>query len=67
MIIGGDKKEVEKAISLLPDKIHLTQINYESFIRMARSKELSVVSEVLKKNIILLGIEEYYRLLKNAR
>jgi predicted nucleotidyltransferase len=65
--IGGDQKEIKSAISLLPDKIHLTQISYEEFMMMAKSKEFTVVSEVLKKNIILIGIEEYYRLLKNVR
>jgi hypothetical protein len=34
---------------------------------MAKSKEFSVVSEVIKKNIILIGIEEYYRLLGNTK
>ncbi len=67
MTIGGNEEEIQTAISLLPDKIHLTQISYESFIRMVKSKDMSVVSEALKKNIILTGIEEYYRLLNNAR
>ncbi|MBS3064541.1 MAG: nucleotidyltransferase domain-containing protein [DPANN group archaeon] len=65
--IGGDQKEIKSVISLLPDKIHLTQINYEEFIAMAKSKEFTVISEILKNNIILIGIEEYYRLLKNVR
>jgi hypothetical protein len=60
-------KKVETEISLLPHNIHLTCLTYESFIRMAKSREFSVVSEVIKKNIILIGIEEYYRLLKNVR
>jgi hypothetical protein len=34
---------------------------------MANSKEFSVVSEVLKKNIILVGIEEFYRVMRNVR
>jgi len=67
LAIGGNEKEIEKTISLLPDKIHLTSISSESFVRMAKSKEMTVVSEAIKNNIILLGIEEYYRLLKNAR
>jgi predicted nucleotidyltransferase len=67
LTIGGNEEEIEKSISLLPDKIHLTSVSYESFIRMVKSKDMSVVSEALKKNIILIGIEEYYRLLKNAR
>jgi len=41
-------------------------VSYENFIRMARSREFTVVSGALKSNIILIGIEEYYRLLSNA-
>ncbi len=67
LTIGGDEREIKTALSLLPDKIHLTAISYESFIHMAKSKEFTVVSEALKNNIILIGIEEYYRLLKNAQ
>ncbi len=33
---------------------------------MAKSREFTVVSEAIKHNFILLGTEEYYRLLKNA-
>ena len=67
LTIGGNEEEIEKVTSLLPDKIHLTSVSYESFIRMVKSKDMSVVSEALKKNIPLIGIEEYYRLLNNAR
>jgi hypothetical protein len=67
LTIGGDEEAIKTASSLLPDKIHLTLLNHESFIRMAKSKELTIVSEALKKNIILIGIEEYYRLLKNTK
>jgi predicted nucleotidyltransferase len=67
LTIGGEKKELQTAISLLPDKIHLTTITYEEFIKMAKSKEFSVVSEAMKNNIILIGIEEYHRLLQNAK
>ncbi|MBU3906835.1 MAG: nucleotidyltransferase domain-containing protein [Nanoarchaeota archaeon] len=59
-------KKVQDAINVFPQEIHLTSVTYGSFIRMARSKEFSVVSEALKKNVILIGIEEYYRLLKNT-
>jgi predicted nucleotidyltransferase/predicted transcriptional regulator len=64
--IGGDEKEIKAVISLLPDKIHLTSITCEEFMHMAKSKEFTVVSEAIKNNIILIGIEEYYRMLKNA-
>jgi len=66
LTIGGDEKEIKAAISLLPDKIHHTTLSYDNFINMAKSKEFTVVSEAIKNNIILIGIEEYYRLLKNA-
>ena len=66
LAIGGDEKEIKAALSLLPDKIHLTHVTYENFINMAKSKEFTVVSEAIKNNIILIGIEEYYRLIKNA-
>ena len=66
LVIGENEKEVQKTLSILPDKIHLTQVTYENFVHMAKSNEFSVVSEAIKNNIILVGIEEYYRLLKNA-
>lgn len=66
LTIGGNEKEIRTVLSLLPDKVHLTHVNYEDFINMAKSKEFTVVSEAIKNNIILIGIEEYYRLIKNA-
>ena len=66
LIIGRDLKEVEEAVTLIPLKIHLTLISENEFLDMAKSREFSVVSEAMEKNIILLGIENYYRLLENA-
>lgn len=66
LAVGGDEKEIRATLSLLPGKIHLTAVSYESFIRMAKSREFTVVSEALKGNVILIGIEEYYRLIANA-
>lgn len=67
LTIGGNEKEIKTVISLLPDKIHHTHITYENFINMIKSKEFTVVSEAIKNNIILIGIEEYYRIIKNAQ
>jgi hypothetical protein len=33
---------------------------------MLKSKEFTVVSEAVKHNILLFGIEDYYRLMNNA-
>ncbi|MBU0628235.1 MAG: nucleotidyltransferase domain-containing protein [Nanoarchaeota archaeon] len=64
--VGGDEKEIKAAISLLPDRIHLTWVSFEEFIHMAKSREFTAVSEAIKHNIILIGIEEYYRVMENA-
>lgn len=66
LVIGGNEREIRATLSLLPDKIHVTHVTYENFIIMAKSKEFTVVSEAMKNNIILIGIEEYYRLMENA-
>ena len=66
LTIGGNQKEIGMAISILPGNIHLTSVTYGQFIQMAKNKEFTVVSEAIKNNIIILGIEEYYRLLNNA-
>ena len=66
LTIGGDEKEIRATLSLLPNKIHLASVTAENFVGMAKSKEFTVVSEAIKNNIILIGIEEYYRLLSNT-
>lgn len=68
LFIADEKaeKEIKQAISLIPLKIHPTIINYSGFIEMANSRKFSVVTEAIKNNIILKGIEEYYHLLKKC-
>ena len=66
LIIAEDEKPVQQALRLLPLEIHTTGVTPQEFISMTKSKEFSVVSEVLKKNAILIGIEDYYRLLEHA-
>ncbi len=62
-----ESKKVNQQLDLLPYKIHLTHASYDEFIQMLKSKEFTVVSEAIKNNIILFGIEDYYKLLSNAR
>jgi predicted nucleotidyltransferase len=68
MVIGekNREKEVGRVISLLPLDIHFIFFTYDEFLSMSMSKEFSVVSEVIKRNIILIGIENYYRLMENV-
>ena len=65
LVITNNEDEFEHEMSILP-MIHYTIITYEEFNQMLKSKEASVVSEALKKNIILNGIEDYYRVISNA-
>lgn len=67
LAIAKDEEEIREIAELIPRKIHLTITNYKIFIEMIKTKEVNVGNEVQKNNIILLGIEEYYRLLKNAK
>lgn len=58
---------VHSKTKLLPLDFHLTTIGYEEFASMLKSKEFTVVSEAIKKNIILYGIEDYYRIIENVK
>jgi len=66
LVIGGDENKIRNTFSLYPLKIHLTWLDHKDFVSMLKSKEFTVVSEAIKKNVILVGIEDYYRLLENA-
>src|SRR3989338_7580863 len=61
LLIGDQKEKIAEQIRLLPLPIHLTQISYADFQIMLKSREFTVVSEAIKRNIILYGIEDYYR------
>ncbi len=60
------KEQIREVLDLFPLRLHLTFANFEEFMLMMKTREFSVVSEAVKKNIILIGIEDYYRLLENA-
>lgn len=59
------EQKVLNILSLLPLKTHLLVFREEEFIRMKDSKESNIVKEAIVNNILLYGIESYYRL-KNA-
>jgi predicted nucleotidyltransferase len=66
LAITENEKEIRDISELIPKKIHLTIVNYKTFIEMIKIKELNVGNEAQKNNIILIGIEDYYRLLENV-
>ena len=61
----GFEDKLSSILSLLPIKTHTLVFTEEEFIRMKDSKKLNVIKEAIENNIILYGIENYYRL-KNA-
>jgi len=68
MFISNEKnfeENITDILSLLPLKTHALVFTEEEFIRMKDSKKANVVKEAIENNIILYGIENYYRL-KNA-
>ena len=68
MFISNEKdfeKKIADILSLLPLKTHCLVFTEEEFARMKNSHSPNVVKEVMKKNIILYGTEQYY-LIANA-
>ena len=59
--------DIERTISLLPLDIHIVTFSFEEFFKMAKNKEFNVVTEAIKNNTIFIGIEDYYRLVENAK
>ncbi len=60
------EKNLQEILSTLPLKIHTITLTEKDFIRMKNSEQKNVVKEAIKNNIILYGIENYYKL-KDAR
>lgn len=56
---------ISDILSLLPLKTHALVFTEEEFIRMKDAKKSNVIQEAIESNIILYGIEAYYRM-KNA-
>ncbi len=62
----GREREIHRVVSLWPLKIHLVVLTFAEFLEMAKSREFSVVSEALKGNVLLVGIENYYKMVENV-
>ena len=65
MLISNEKdfeNKILNILSLLPLKTHALVFTEEEFIRMKDAKKPNVVQEAIENNIILYGIEAYYRI-----
>ncbi len=60
------KRKMKNKIALIPREIHLTEFNSAEFISMLKTTGFNVGREVFYNNVILYGIEDYYRLLQHA-
>ncbi|MBI5397944.1 nucleotidyltransferase domain-containing protein [Candidatus Woesearchaeota archaeon] len=58
------EKEIENITGTLPLKIHINIFKESDFIAMKKSKEVTIGSEAIIKNIILHGIEFYYEMIQ---
>lgn len=68
LFISNEKNfenKISEILSLLPLKTHTLVFTEEEFIRMKDAKKSNVVQEAIENNIILYGVEVYYKL-KNA-
>lgn len=63
---GAIKTEIHEKIKLIPLNIHFIDFSSEEFLSMLKTTEFSVGKEAFYNNIILFGIEDYYRLIQHA-
>ncbi len=64
-IVPSEKieKKITEIISVIPLKIHYLVFTSEQFYEMLESRQINVVKEAVKNNVILYGIESYYKIL----
>jgi len=67
IISNQEESKIKEVLELFPLNLHPTFINFDDFNKMLKIKEFNVVSEAVKNNIILIGIEEYYKALENVK
>jgi len=60
------KKDMRHILSLLPLRTHLIDFSSAEFLSMLRTTDFNVGKEAVKNNIILSGIEGYYKLIHDA-
>ena len=53
--------------SLLSLKLEIQDFSSDEFVSMLEKKQENLAHEIIKKNIILFGIENYYNLIKNGQ
>ena len=65
-VISDNEEKTEKLVSkleLLPIRLEIHNFTTEEFVQMLRTKEENIGKEIVKNNIILYGLENYYNLI----
>ena len=60
------QKQIKDKTSLIPLNIHFLDFTSQEFLSMIQTTKFNVGKEAFYNNIILYGIEDYYRLLQHA-
>jgi len=60
-------KQVNDIVSITPLNLHLQEFTTHDFLKMIKSKETNVGNDIIKNNIILYGIESFYKLVNNVK
>lgn len=60
------RKKGKKVISSIPLNIHFIDFSSKEFLSMLKTTEFNVGKEAINNNVVLFGVEDYYRLIKNA-
>lgn len=60
------KTEAARIIRMIPYDIHLLDFTAKEFKSMLKTTEFNVGKEILRNNVILNGIESFYRLVNHA-
>jgi predicted transcriptional regulator len=63
LAITNNSQELEDIRKDIPLDIHLTILTYNEFLQTRHAKTPNVVEQAISNNIILIGIENYYRLI----
>ena len=59
-------KKIKGIVSGTPLEIHLSDFKIEEFLSMLKTTDFNVGKEAFYNNVILFGIEDYYKMIENA-
>ena len=61
----GLSEKMNSSLKQIPLKIHFTSFTPSQFLNMIKTTDFNVGREAYKNNVILFGIEDYYRMISN--